>query len=149
MASIDAVFHKVMSEGGNAAMIVVSNQPDGLVTYTAANLYRISDSAIQGNGSMLFSDRLLDYPDPGGGPVQLENRFNHLASQGLQITLTSPGNGAYELELNLPSPFNRDFHSPLTVYGDSAYGSTSAIGNTEHVDSATYLITLQYSAGIK
>ena len=55
MASIDAVFHQVMSEGGNAAMIVVSNQPDGLVTYMAANLSRISDSALQGNGSMLFS----------------------------------------------------------------------------------------------
>jgi hypothetical protein len=69
--------------------------------------------------------------------------------QRLQITLISPSRGAYELELNIPSPFNRDFHSPLTVYGDVAYGSTSAIGNTEHVDYATYLISLQYSAGIK
>lgn len=149
MASIDAVFHQVMSEGGNAVIIVVSNQPDGLVTYTTATLYRISGSALQGNGSMLFSDRLLDYPDPSGGPVLLQNRFNRQAAQDLQITLTSPSNGAYALELNIPSPFNRDFHSPLTVYGDVAYGSTNAIGNTEHVASATYLVSLQYSAGIK
>ena len=149
MASIDYVFHQVISAGGAGDMTIVSNQPDGLVTYTSGSLYKISDSALQGNASMLFSDRLLDYPDPGGGPVLLQNRFSGQASQALQITLTSPSSGTYELELNIPSPFNRDFHSPLTVYGDLAYGSTSAIGNTEDVDYATYLISLKYSAGIK
>ena len=98
---------------------------------------------------MLFSDRLLDYPDPSGGPILSQNRFNGQASQELQITLTSPSSDVYELELNIPSPFNRDFHLSLTVYGDLAYGSTSAIGNTEHVASATYLISLQSSPEIK
>jgi len=121
MASIDTIFHQAVSGGIDTAIIVVSNQPDGLVTYTAGRLQRVSDSTIGGSGSMLLSDRLLDYPVPSGGAYS-QIRFNRQASQELQITLTSPSSDVYELELNIPPPFNRDFYLSLTVYGDLAYG---------------------------
>jgi hypothetical protein len=142
----DAFSRTLNTASAAARIVIVSNQPDGIVLYGKGSLTKFTDQQIRGEHvTSLFSDRILNVPDPSG-PFASQQPFNIRAPQDGQVALISSDGDSFRLIFTLYNPFNRTFDMNLTVVGDVAYGTCPAIGNNEGRHRALYTFSLTASS---
>ncbi len=97
MDSIGTVFEGVVSGAisGTVSLAVISNQSDGICTYTSGELKPVGGARLQGGVTMLFSDRVREIPEPDG-PFSVRQPFNAVGNQRASATMRRSGPGSYE-----------------------------------------------------
>jgi len=150
-AGLDQTFQNPQTNG-SYPVTIVSNQPDGITGFAGAEtIYGATSSGIPGRftgtqltgstGNYLFSDRSTYIPSPGGG-FGTYQPFSINGPATLTYTLTKNSPGHYTIALNFGANIYRQFTFPAQCIGESLVGYTSAIGNNERTDDATYTITV-------
>ncbi|GJH13637.1 hypothetical protein CBA19CS11_32385 [Caballeronia novacaledonica] len=164
MATVAEVFRELAAEGGTARVTVISNQGDGISSYIVGKVIYAPrrSSAPKGgeapvflrdhlssdgtDGQASFSDRFVTV-DVGNG-VKEEQPFSIRATNSAAIAIAPEGNGqgskTWLVNIRLPAPFNRTLDFKANVDGSTLVGtSPTAIGITEHVDTAVYVVSLK------
>lgn len=140
-------------------LTVVSNQGDAICSYTVGSmqylkapskatisvvpmpaLFQRDHLVTSDAATMLFSDRF----SPGEVSRQ---PFGIESPNKATFALAPSGHGdsssvSWDVNLALPAPFNRTFNFAATVMGSTIVGTAPAIGISEHVDHATYVLSL-------
>ncbi|MFL6123843.1 hypothetical protein [Actinophytocola sp.] len=129
----------------------MSNQPDGICGYAALGL-RMTAGGRLGHpagvsSSYLFSDRVRQWPgDPG--TFGMPQPFEVYSAAKFDILISAAGNGRYDVRMDFGADINRQFDlwsngQPGAQCVEGAIvGTGPAIGNTEHVDRAIYVVTI-------
>ncbi|WP_250475046.1 hypothetical protein [Caballeronia sp. GAFFF1] len=170
MATIAEVFRELAAEGGTARVTVVSNQGDGIASYTVGTMFYVSrpSSAQKGeapafmrdhlssdgaDAQVSFSDRFVSI-DAGNGSTE-QQPFSMRATNMAAIAI-APAEGSGQdsktwlVNIRLPGPFNRTLDFKANVDGSTLVGTSStAIGITEHVDTAVFVVSLKRDQPLK
>jgi hypothetical protein len=138
MTGIDELFNGI---GTDAELCVTSNQSDRIAIY----------SQLQGK----FEEQRLVEPGPHPARIVSKSGLAYFsdrhsgkdgppfsgATNGLQVLVGKLATGSYLVTLKFAAPVNRTFELHATAAGDCLMAVGPAIGNSEHVAQATWLIS--------
>ena len=147
-ATLDQLFQN-LQDGGAYPVTIVSNQPDGIVGFggtfpgsTGLTMRKKGPGQLSGDTrGYLLSDRTFDTPPQDGfvGPPQ---GFSIFGPDPLSASVQRDGTSQYTLLLHFTGGINRTYEISAQCVGEAIVGVANAIGNNEHVNSATYTVTV-------
>lgn len=142
-AALDLIFEN-LNANGTYSVTVVSNQPDGIAGFGA--LLMRSDAAepqtLKGAAERyLFSDRAVPSASQDPSISRPDQPFGLAGGEPVTASITRQTPGRYRLQIKFTGAINRAFDFEGQCMGAAIVGTAPAIGNSEGVDTAVYVVT--------